>query len=55
LGDVDNSLGKSLGRFLRQVVPDAALDQPVLVFAAELRVKLRNARSASGGLATCPR
>ena len=36
LGDVDNSLGKSLGRFLRQVVPDAVLDQPVFILAGEL-------------------
>src|SRR5215470_11254729 len=36
LGDVDDSLSKGLRRFLRQVVPDAALNEPVLVFAREL-------------------
>jgi hypothetical protein len=27
--DVDDGLGKSLGSFLRKVVPDATLDRPV--------------------------
>jgi hypothetical protein len=38
-GDVDNRLGESLRRFLRQVVPYAALDQPMRIPAGEfLRV-----------------
>ncbi len=31
----DNSVGKGLRRFLRQIVPDAALDEPVRIFAGE--------------------
>src|SRR5882762_1189166 len=31
--DVDHSLGKSLRGFLRQIVPDAALDEPVRILA----------------------
>src|SRR5260370_9491973 len=34
--DVDDRFRKGAWGFLRQVVPDAALDQPVLVFAREL-------------------
>ena len=34
--DIDDGLGKGLRRFLWQVVPDAALDEPVLVSAGEL-------------------
>jgi len=33
--NVDNSPGKSFGNFLRQIVPDAALDEPVLIFTRE--------------------
>ena len=32
-GDVDDSLGKGLRGFLRQIVPDAAGDGPVRIFA----------------------
>src|SRR5690348_13346693 len=35
-GDVDDGLGEVLRGFLRQVVPDAARDGPVLVLAREL-------------------
>jgi hypothetical protein len=35
--DLDDRLGKGLRRFLRQVVPDAALNHPVRVPAGELR------------------
>jgi len=35
-GDVDNGLGKSLGVFLGQVVPDAAGDVPMLVLTDKL-------------------
>ena len=31
--DVDHSLGKSLRGFLRQIVPDAALEEPVRILA----------------------
>jgi hypothetical protein len=34
--DVDNGFSKSLRRFLRQVVPDSALDEPVFVLVREL-------------------
>src|SRR5206468_5447227 len=34
-GDLDDRLGESLRRFLRQIVPDAALDRPVRVPAGE--------------------
>ena len=34
-GGVDDGLGKGLRRFLRQVMPHAAGDRPVLVFAGE--------------------
>src|SRR5258707_488702 len=34
-GDFNDSLGKGLRRFLRQIVPDAALDGPVRIFARE--------------------
>lgn len=38
-GDVEHGFGKGLRVFLRQIVPYAALDRPVLVFAGEfLRV-----------------
>jgi hypothetical protein len=33
--DVDDGFGESLRSLLRQVVPDAALDDPMLVFAGE--------------------
>ena len=33
--DVDDGLGKGLGSFLRQVVPNAAGDDPVLVLAGK--------------------
>src|SRR5271166_6328219 len=36
LGDIEDSLGEGLRRFLRQVVPDATRDEPVHVFACEL-------------------
>ena len=35
-GHVDHRLGEGLRRFLRQIVPDAAGDQAVGVFAGEL-------------------
>jgi hypothetical protein len=31
--DVDHSLGKSLRGFLRQIVPDSSLDEPVRILA----------------------
>ena len=31
--DIDHGLGKGLGSFLRQIVPDAARDQTVGIFA----------------------
>ena len=34
--DVDHRLGKGLRGFLRQIVPDAARDNPVRVFARKL-------------------
>ena len=34
--DVDDSLGKGLWSLLRQIVPDAALDEPVRILAREL-------------------
>jgi hypothetical protein len=33
--DIDDSLGKGLGRFLGQIVPDAARDDPVFIAARE--------------------
>src|SRR5215467_2791900 len=36
-GDVDDSLGKGLGGFLRQIVPDATRDIPVRILAREFR------------------
>src|SRR5260370_15006171 len=33
--DIDDSFRKSLRSFFRQIVPDAALDVPVLIFARE--------------------
>src|SRR5579864_4541875 len=33
--DIDDSLGKGLGRFLGQIVPDAACDDPVFIAARE--------------------
>jgi hypothetical protein len=33
--DIDDSLGKGLRRFLRQIMPDAALDKPVRILADE--------------------
>ena len=33
--DIDDSLGKGLRRFLRQIVPDAARDDPVRISARE--------------------
>src|SRR5438067_12510503 len=33
--DIDDSLGKGLGSFLRQIVPDAARDDPVFIAARE--------------------
>jgi len=33
--DISDSLGKSLRSFLRQIVPDAAIDDPVLRSAGE--------------------
>src|SRR4051794_3767326 len=35
-GDIDDSFGKSFRGFLGQIVPDAALDDPVRIFAREL-------------------
>jgi hypothetical protein len=48
LGDLDDHFGKGLRRFLRQIVPDAALDGPVLVLAREFlgigtRIRVRRA------------
>src|SRR5689334_13644805 len=45
---VHDSLGKGLRRFLRQIMPDAALDSPVRIFAGEFlsvrtRVRMRRA------------
>src|SRR3954467_15748408 len=34
-GDIDDSFGKGLRSLLRQIVPDAALDEPVLILARE--------------------
>jgi hypothetical protein len=34
--DVDDSFGKGMRRFLRQIVADAALDEPLGIFAGEL-------------------
>jgi hypothetical protein len=34
-GDFKDSFGKGRRRFLRQIVPDAALDEPVCIFARE--------------------
>src|SRR5216684_2296506 len=34
-GDVDDSFGEGLRSFLRQIVPDAALDEPVRIIAGE--------------------
>jgi hypothetical protein len=34
-GNVDDRFRKGLRRFLRQIVPDAALDEPVRIFAGE--------------------
>lgn len=44
--DVDNCLGKGLRRLLRQIVPNATLDEPVRVLARKLfglrtRVRVR--------------
>src|SRR5687767_2517418 len=36
LSDVDDRLGEGLRIFLRQIVPDAALDMPVRIAACEL-------------------
>lgn len=33
--DIDDCFGKGARRFLRKIVPDAALDQPMLVLAQE--------------------
>ena len=33
--DIDHGLGKGLGGFLRQIVPNAARDIPVLILALE--------------------
>ena len=35
--DVDDGFGEGLRRFLRQIVSDAACDEPMLVFAGEFR------------------
>ena len=48
MGDLDDGFGKGLWRFLRQIVPDAALDGPVLVSAREFlgigtRIRVRRA------------
>ena len=46
--DIDYRLGKGLRRFLRQIVPDAAFDKPVRVFAREffgIRTGLRMRRT----------
>src|SRR5271169_2656459 len=40
LGDIDDGLGEGLRRLLRQIVPDAACDEPVLVSPGEfLRIR----------------
>lgn len=33
MADIDHSLGEGLWSFLRQIVPDAAVNVPVLIFA----------------------
>src|SRR5580765_5254463 len=46
--DIDYRLGKGLRRFLRQIVPDAAFDKPVRIFAREflgIRTGLRMRRT----------
>jgi hypothetical protein len=43
-GDVDDRLGKGLWGFLRQVVPHAARDEPVLIFAREFAAISRGFR-----------
>ena len=35
LGGLDGRFGKGLWRFLRQIMPDAAFDDPVRIFAGE--------------------
>jgi hypothetical protein len=43
-GDVDDRLGKGLWGFLRQVVPNAARDEPVLISTRELAAISRGFR-----------
>src|ERR1700733_4681702 len=43
-GDVDDRLGKGLWGFLRQVVPHAARDEPVLIFTREFAAISRGFR-----------
>ena len=46
--DIEHRLGKGLRRFLRQIVPDAAFDKPVRIFAREffgIRTGLRMRRT----------
>ena len=43
-GDVDDRLGKGLRGFLRQVVPNAARDEPVLISTGELAAISRGFR-----------
>jgi hypothetical protein len=51
LRNVDDGLGKGLRSFLRQIVPDAARDGPVLVLAGEFSIDVpaptRNRREKS--------
>ena len=43
-GDVDDRLGKGLWGFLRQVVPHAARDEPMLIFTREFAAISRGFR-----------
>ena len=43
-GDVDDRLGKGLWGFLRQIVPHAARDEPVLIFTREFAAISRRFR-----------
>jgi hypothetical protein len=49
--DRQDGFGKGLGRFLRQIVTDAAGEIPVLIFARELReIRCRGACGAPFGI-----
>jgi hypothetical protein len=40
-GDVNNGVGKGFRSLLREVVPDAVLDQPMRVFAGRISSRKR--------------